>query len=227
MSEARRSRRRTAVPTTEQRPLHAPARPNAQLQRRGVERVNAILDAAEQILAADGYEAATLKAAGERAGIPVASVYHYFSDRHQVDAELMRRHVEKLETLVSGVFRDDSPPATLDSAVGAVVDLLLAYFREHPSCVELWFTRRSDALAELVRAFDEAMAEQLWHFARDRGLLRPDTPLLVMQLAFEAGNRLFDVAFRVAPVTGDDAVLAEHRRLLTSYLRTYAPDPSA
>lgn len=188
--------------------------------------MNAILDAAEQILAADGYDAATLKAAAERAGIPIASVYHYFSDRHQVDVELMRRHVDNLEDLVNEILGGENPPATLEGAVDAAVDLMLDYFRENPSCVELWFARRSDALRELVQAFDKATAEQLWYFARNRGLLRPDTPLLVMQLAFEIGNRLFDVAFRVTPVTGDDAVLAEHRRLLAAYLRTYAPDPS-
>ncbi|MER5781637.1 TetR/AcrR family transcriptional regulator [Streptomyces mobaraensis] len=197
------------------------------MQRRGAERVKAILDAAEEILATDGYDAATLKAAGERAGIPTASVYHYFSDRHQVDAELMRRHADALWVRVTEAFEGDDPPATLDGAVDTVVDAMLAYFREHPSCVELWFARRSDALEELVRTFDEAMAEQLWRFALDRGLLRPDTPPMVLRLAFETSNRLFDVAFRVAPVSGDDAVLTELGRMLTSYLRTYAPERSA
>ncbi|MFB8142185.1 MULTISPECIES: TetR/AcrR family transcriptional regulator [Streptomyces] len=227
MAEASRSRRRTAAPTPGQKELKAPARPNAQPYRRGIERINALLDAAEQILATDGYDAATLKAAGERAGIPTASVYHYFSDRHQVDAELMRRHVENLEVLISGVFDGDTPPTTLEGTLDTVVDLMLGYFRTHPSCVELWFARRSDTLEELVRAFDEKMAEQLWTYARDQELLHPDTPLLVARLTFEAANRLFDVAFRVAPATGDDVVLAEQRRFLLSYLRTYAADPSA
>ncbi|MGF1240202.1 TetR/AcrR family transcriptional regulator [Streptomyces sp. 2-6] len=226
MAEASRPRRRTTAPAAGERSPLAPARPNAQPYRRGVERINAILDAAEQILVTDGYEAATLKAAGERAGIPTASIYHYFSDRHQVDAELMRRHVDNLRRLLDGIFEDD-PPTTLEGAVAVVVDLMLTYFREHPSCVELWFARRSDSLEGLVRAYDEAMAERLWHFARAHGLLRPDTPLLVVELAFEAGNRLFDAAFRVAPTTGDEVVLAEQRRLLAAYLRTYAPNPSA
>jgi hypothetical protein len=50
-------------------------------------RAQAILEAAEALLGEQGYEAATLKAIGEQAGIPTASVYHYFSDRHRVDAE--------------------------------------------------------------------------------------------------------------------------------------------
>ncbi|WP_225839474.1 helix-turn-helix domain-containing protein [Streptomyces sp. NK08204] len=48
-------------------PRRAPA-----VQRRGRERRGAILDAAEALLREQGYEAATLKAIGERAGIPTA-----------------------------------------------------------------------------------------------------------------------------------------------------------
>ncbi|MFH8626274.1 TetR family transcriptional regulator [Streptomyces vietnamensis] len=39
-----------------------------------MKRVRAILDAADQILAEEGYEASTLGAIGKRAGIPTASV---------------------------------------------------------------------------------------------------------------------------------------------------------
>ena len=42
-----------------------------------------------------------------------------------------------------------------------------------------------------------------------------------MQLAFEAGNRLFDVGFRLSPA-GDDTTIDEARRLITAYLATYA-----
>lgn len=203
----------------------APARPQAVLQRRGVERVTAILDAAEQLLEVEGYEAATLKAVGERAGIPTASVYHYFADRHQVDTELLRRHIGQLADAVETAL-ERGAPGSLEDAVDAVIDPMLTYFRAHPSTVELWFARRSDALDDMVRAFDEATAEQLWRLALDRGLLREGTPLLVVHLAFEVGSRLFDVAFRRTPTTGDDGVIDEARRLLVAYLRTYAPDPA-
>lgn len=211
--------RRTEPPRTA---AQAPARPRAVLQRRGVERVAAILDAAEQLLEAEGYEAATLKAVGERAGIPTASVYHYFSDRHQVDTELLRRHIGHLGDAVEAALERDAP-GSLEDAVDSVIDPMLTYFRAHPSSVELWFARRSETLDDLVRAFDEATAERLWRLALDRALLREGTPLLVMQLAFEVGSRMFDVAFRRTPVTGDDVVIDEARRLVAAYLLTYSP----
>lgn len=198
----------------------APARP-AVVQRRGVERRKAILDAAEALLAEQGYEAATLKAVGERAGIPVASMYHYFSDRHEVDAELLQRHMAALDAALAASL--ERPGAdTLAEAVDSVIDPFLAYFRAHPSCAELWFNGRAKALDESVRAFDEEQADRLWRVLTERGRIRPDTPALVLRIAFETGAGLFDIAFRRSP-DGDDETMTEARRLVTAYLATYAP----
>ena len=111
---------------------------------------------------------------------------------------------------------------TLRDAIDAMIDPLLAYFREHPSFVQLWFAGRSSTLIEMAHVFDESQAEQLWRFLIERHLIRADTPRLVVELAFEVGDRLFDVAFRRSP-TGDDTAIDEARPLITAYLETYAP----
>lgn len=198
----------------------APARPDAVLQRRGVARVQAILDAAEELLAEAGYDAATLKAISERTGIPVASIYHYFADRHQVDAALMSRHIEVLEERMKAVDGIGGLESLADAAA-AVFDPLVDYFRAHPSCTELWFSGRSETVAALVARFDDATAELLWSLAIEKGLLDESTPRMVMRVAFEAGGALFDMAFKQG-LKGDDAVLAEAKRLVTAYLQTYA-----
>lgn len=203
----------------------APARPDAVLQRRGVARVQAILDAAEELLAEAGYDAATLKAISERTGIPVASIYHYFADRHQVDAALISRHVEVLTERMNAVDGIEGI-RSLDEAAAAVLDPLVEHFRANPSCTELWFSGRSQAVTSRVAQFDESTAQFLWRLAIERGLIVESAPLLVMRVAFEAGGALFDTAFKQDP-KGDDAIVAEAKRLVTSYLRTYAPpDPA-
>lgn len=199
----------------------APARPGAVLQRRGVARVRAILDAAEEILAEAGYDAATLKAISERTGIPPASVYHYFADRSQVDTALIGRHIQVLSEQMRAVDGIEGL-RSIDEAAAVVIDPLVEYFRAHPSCTELWFSGRSEAVAELVTEFDETTAELLWRLALERGLLVENTPLEVIRVAFEAGGALFDMAFKHNP-KGDDTIVTEAKRLVTAYLRTYAP----
>ncbi|WP_063759035.1 TetR/AcrR family transcriptional regulator [Streptomyces globisporus] len=185
-----------------------------------MERRRAILDAAEALLVEQGYEGATLKAVSERGGIPITSVYHYFSDRHQVDAALLQRHIDELDAIIAALL-DDPGPLTLREAVDAVVDALLNYFRAHRGCAEVWFAGRSERIDELVQAFDREQGERMRTFLVEHRLLLADTPPLVLQLAFEAGNRLFDVAFRTVP-TGDDVTIDEARRFITAYLETYS-----
>ncbi|MFC8386689.1 TetR/AcrR family transcriptional regulator [Nocardia sp. NPDC057272] len=193
----------------------------APVQRRGVERVRAILEAAEVLLCEQGYEGSTLKAIGERTGIPQASIYHYFGDRNQVDVELARRHVHELDIrIIAALERRVSK--NLNQAIVVYVDLLLTYFREFPAFVELWYFGRSPAVAEVAQAFDEAQAELFWRYLIDRNFIGADTPRLVVELAFEAGNKLFDAAFRRSR-SGDELTIAETKRLINAYLSTYAP----
>lgn len=214
---SRRKSSRKSAPST----VRSPAR-STRAQRRGIERVKAILDAAEVLLGSQGYEAATLKAIGERAGIPTASVYHYFADRYEVETELAQRHLREIDKRFAAALEN---PAlrTLRDVVDAVTDTWLAYFRQHPSLVQLWFTGRyvNPTHNELARAIDESQAQQSWRFLIERKLLSADTPQLAVRLAFEAGDRLFDIAFRRS-ATGDDATIDEARRLMTAYLETYA-----
>lgn len=194
------------------------------VQRRGVERVQAILDAAETLLAEQGYAAATLKAIGERTGIPTASLYHYFADRGQVDTELVNRHAAALdEQFAAGL---DAPKAkTLSGAIDAVIARIASYFRDNPSFVQLWFVGRTSTLTDTAGAIHTSWAERFRKVLIERKLIRANTPLLAVQLVFEAGDRLFDVAFQRSP-TGDDATLDEAKRMLTAYLQSYAPKPS-
>ncbi|MEU1226680.1 TetR/AcrR family transcriptional regulator [Streptomyces sp. NPDC005828] len=194
----------------------------APVQRRGKLRVQAILDAADQILAEEGYEASTLGAVGKRAGIPTASVYHYFADRDQVDAALMERHGRNVEELVAAAA-DNPGLGTLREAIDALIDPQLAYCREHPSMVELRYApRRSPMLVELGESWSRARASGFWRHLLGRELIAADTPELAVHVGYEAVDRVFGVAFKGSR-TGDGATIDEARRLVTAYLETYAP----
>jgi AcrR family transcriptional regulator len=193
----------------------------AVVQRRGIERMQAILDSAETLLAEQGYAAATLKAIGEHAGIPTASLYHYFADRGQVDTELVNRHVAALdEQFTEGL--SDPKVKTLAGSVDVLITRIAGYFRDNPSFVQLWFVGRNATLTDIAGTVHTSWAEGLRRLLVERKLIRANTPLLAVELAFEAGDRLFDVAFQRLP-TGDDATLDEAKRMLTAYLQSYAP----
>src|SRR6187397_1398506 len=69
----------------------AKVRPN----RRGARSREAVLDAAERLMAEQGYEAATVSRLVEEAGIPPSSIYHYFGSKEGVLLAVMERGAER------------------------------------------------------------------------------------------------------------------------------------
>jgi AcrR family transcriptional regulator len=63
--------------------------------RRGARSRDAVLDAAERLMAAHGYGAATVAALVDEAGVPASSIYHYFGSKEGVLLAVMERGAER------------------------------------------------------------------------------------------------------------------------------------
>jgi AcrR family transcriptional regulator len=63
--------------------------------RRGVKSRELVLDAAERVMAQDGFEAATLARVVQEAGIPMSSVYHYFGSKDGILLAVMERGAKR------------------------------------------------------------------------------------------------------------------------------------
>jgi AcrR family transcriptional regulator len=107
-------------------------RPN----HRGARSREAVLDAAESLMAEHGYDAASVAALVERAGIPPSSIYHYFGSKEGVLLAVMERGARR--------FFDELPLAT--RRVGSQVEHLRAVVQASVSMLE----RHPDFLRILV-----------------------------------------------------------------------------
>lgn len=115
------------------------------MQRRGIARRQAILDAALHILEVEGYEATTLKAMADLAGIPVASMYHYFPDRQQVEIALLSQYLPILYDRIEAAMAAPGLDGLADW-IETVIDPMIGFFqktRPAPSCgslvvIRLW-----------------------------------------------------------------------------------------
>ena len=63
--------------------------------RRGARSREAVLDAAERLMAEQGYEAASVSALVKAAGVPPSSIYHYFGSKEGVLLAVMERGAER------------------------------------------------------------------------------------------------------------------------------------
>ena len=64
-------------------------------QARSQERVNRILDLAEELFAGESYAATTTNAIAARAGVPIGSLYQFFPDKTSILQALALRYAEK------------------------------------------------------------------------------------------------------------------------------------
>jgi AcrR family transcriptional regulator len=62
---------------------------------RGARSREVVLDAAESLMAEQGYDAATVAAIVQRAGIPPSSIYHYYGSKEGVLLAVMERGAER------------------------------------------------------------------------------------------------------------------------------------
>ena len=69
-----------------------------------------ILHAAAALFACRGYTAATMQDVAQASGISKATLYHYFSDKHQLLSDITNDHVQRLEVLVAEVQRQQLAP---------------------------------------------------------------------------------------------------------------------
>jgi TetR/AcrR family transcriptional regulator len=69
-----------------------------------------ILHAAAGLFARRGYTAATMNEVALASGVSKATLYHYFTDKHQLLAHITNDHVQHLEALVLAVRQRQLPP---------------------------------------------------------------------------------------------------------------------
>lgn len=191
-------------------------------QQRSRRRVEAILDAAGELVMEMGVEDLTTRAIAERAGVPVASLYQYFADKEDVVLALAERDMAEMDAHLAEVLAPLAPTsvaAVVDAAMGAFVDV----YHRRPAFVEIYLRGRGNAaVGRFGREHNRRVAGLLRSYALDSGLADESLSAQATELAVEIGDRVFQLAFE-ADDRGDAALVAEGRAMLTAYLERFAP----
>ncbi|BAC88745.1 TetR/AcrR family transcriptional regulator [Gloeobacter violaceus] len=208
-------------------PAKAVSMRRAPQQERGRQRVDSILDAAAEIFAEVGYEAATTNAIAARAKTSIGSLYQFFPDKQAIFRALDARYCLQLHALGAQVLTPAMAAVALERMVGDVID---AYgdFQSQPGFRAVMLQHQ--LTPHLCEAEDESL---------DRELVKVLATLLSMRnpaLEPERCELLADVCVRTgctlltAGVLGDEKyhrqMLEQTKNILVAYLRPYdAPRP--
>jgi AcrR family transcriptional regulator len=102
--------------------------------RRGARSREAVLDAAERLMAEQGYDAASVAALVEEAGIPASSVYHYFGSKEGVLLAVMERGAERFFAELPDL---DRRLGSQRAHLRALIDQVATTLARHPAFLRI------------------------------------------------------------------------------------------
>jgi AcrR family transcriptional regulator len=120
------------APGADARP-HGPILRKLPVQARGRQRVETLLDAAAEVIADVGVEAATMNEIARRAGAAKGSLYQFFPDKDAIVAALAVRYAAQVEALHAACFADDPRRVPLERIVSGVIDPLADFLEANPA----------------------------------------------------------------------------------------------
>ena len=195
-------------------------------QARSRERVQRLLDTADELIGTDGLSALTVPVLAARARVPVGTIYQFFPDKSAlVDAIAERYMQESLEVMSELV--DKIAELRWDAALDAVIEQFTSAYRAHPTFREIWFNGHlSSSARERDRRNNDDLANLLYEALNRRPEFRHARRLkLAARTVVEMADGLLRYAFTLSP-DGDSSVITELKRAVSSYLREYATTPS-
>jgi AcrR family transcriptional regulator len=189
-------------------------RPN----RRGARSREAVLDAAERLMARKGYEAATVAALVDEAGIPPSSIYHYFGSKEGVLLAVMERGAER--------FFEALPD--LDRRVGSrrdhlrgLVEVVAATLERNPN-----FLRILVVMATQPLGAEGGEVHRVVERVREMALVRLREQMHVV-FGVDRGSAAADHVARFALAAFDGAFVAQQANPKVSLLRLLEHLPAA
>ena len=191
------------------------------VQKRSKERVEAILKAAEELLAQGGVEALTTRSLAAFSGIPVATIYRYFEDRDAIIGAYLNRELESIDR-ASEEALEQLERVTFRSMTEAVALAHLHHHQAHPEGIPVWFgTRLNVAVHDSVRELDVRMASRLHAATRAAGFIE-EGPHFGARLIVRLWDRTFEHIFRVERSAGEqEAIVREVLDMIASYMERF------
>jgi AcrR family transcriptional regulator len=188
-------------------------------QERGKMRVEALIEAAESVIAARGYDAATMTEIAERAGASIGSLYQYFPTKAAIADMLRSRLWDALYAELAGLS-DAAKGATPAAFATRLIAMLSDFYRRRPALQNIAEARLlpSAATADVRQRLRREVAAAISVFA-PRVTKDGAEAAAVVVYEFMKGARAIDVEPRLRHRA---AAAAELQAALEGYLATLA-----
>lgn len=189
------------------------------IQERSAARIDALLDAAAEVVDEIGFDRLTTAMVAERAGASIGTVYRYFPDRIVLLQALRDRAVLRYRQAVVQGIRAQAPEHWW-LAVECAIDAFVGMFRAEPGFRIIRFTdaERAGAPEDEQSKDDDFFAHRFAEILSDEfGLPAGDELTFHLEVVVEMMDSLINRAFVLDPA-GDERFIAESRVVAREYL---------
>jgi AcrR family transcriptional regulator len=172
----------------------ARARPRRRpVQRRSIETVEAILQAAAQVFERHGYAAGTTNRIADRAGVSIGTLYQYFPDKDAILLALTERHLQEGTSALQPLLNEliERPPP-VGEVLRRLLEALLELHRHQPGLHRVLFEeapRPAELRAQLEITFEFATTA-VARYLSERAEVNVDDPQLAAQLLVQAAEAI-------------------------------------
>ena len=142
------------------------------------ERVNHILDVAEELFVAQGFGATSTNEIAKKAQVPIGSLYQFFSDKKAIVLLLMERYNRLLHERLALADNAELMQLSLPEYVSHLIDITSRFFDDHPGYHAI-FMETQGSVPELRETEDAADAQLIVDLAASlagRGIGDANTP---------------------------------------------------
>jgi AcrR family transcriptional regulator len=203
------------------------------VQPRSHQTVQRVLDAASSLLEQMPLEDVTTTRIAVEAGLSIGALYRFFPDKQTIIDAIAVRHIEQFRASLEGtvmktIEREFANLETFDPSkvLDSEVDAYIVYLDAHPDFRTISFgSHISAATKEREASPNVGLPALLKNFMLER-LGIPNTPELdlMLRIVSEAGERLIAYAYEQPMREDRDRVIAEMKKMLSSYLFSPATD---
>jgi AcrR family transcriptional regulator len=192
-------------------------------QLRSQERVNQILDVAEQLFIAEGYSATTTNRIAAQAKVPIGSLYQFFPDKTAIVQALAKRYTKLLHQRFAALDPDELVKLSLRDYVDRLIDVSDQFFTDHPGYHAI-FMQVQGTIPELEQIEEAADAQLIEDLAtslsqRYSALAPSDCEVIAFVLVKAIGTLLW-LSLSQEPGVRKRLVV-ETKRFALNYLKSY------
>jgi AcrR family transcriptional regulator len=196
-------------------------------QERGRERVDRVLDAAAEVIAEIGVEAATTNAIAARAATSVGSLYQFFPNKEAIVRALGVRYNSELRRINEATMPPDWASLSSDELIDRILTPFAQFYVDNPAYRHVYHAlHRPDGEAcddELHRVIVERA--ELILLSRNPAI-SPERRHLQATVAVLTSHAILSYAMAASPSLRDGMV-RELKRLIVAYVKDVASESEA